>query len=208
MTDTITRNPKQIDKVLSGLYEQAARPQAMAARIRGRIREREEHPTRHGFGGTVEELREELAGYEEKLSELQAKAAPFEAIYTAKPWARYFLVIGYDGHVHRGMYCSTCFRTTAFQWLVDLADESMDAMVEKYGEKACTVCFPDAPTSPKWAAAVERDKAAAAAEAEKFCPQKFQQMKSWSVRWVKCALCGNTVSVTSTGRLRKHKKAA
>jgi hypothetical protein len=61
-------------------------------------------------------------------------------------WSRYFLVTNTGGHVHRGMNCSTCFQTTEYAWLVDLADCDEAAMVAEYGEMACTVCFPDAPT--------------------------------------------------------------
>lgn len=60
-------------------------------------------------------------------------------------WSRYFLVNNSNGHVHRGQDCSTCYPTTQYLWLIDLADCDEEAMVAEYGELACTVCFPNAP---------------------------------------------------------------
>lgn len=66
------------------------------------------------------------------------------AEYARRPWTRAFLVT--DGHVHRSMNCSTCFPTTEFTWLVDLADHDEAEIVALAGERACTVCYPSAPT--------------------------------------------------------------
>ena len=48
------------------------------------------------------------------------------------------------------MDCTTCFPTTQYGWLVNLADCDEDAMIEEWGEMACTVCFPTAPTNPNY----------------------------------------------------------
>lgn len=89
-------------------------------------------------------------------------------IYAEAPWNRYFLVTNSNGHVHRGMGCSTCFPTTEYAWLVELADCDEAAMIEEFGEKACTVCFPDAPANPKFHAPGRRDREAQTArDAEK-----------------------------------------
>lgn len=74
------------------------------------------------------------------------EARPYHLEYAQRPWNRYFLVTNTNGHVHRGMNCGTCFQTTEYAWLVDLADCDEAAMVAEYGEMACTVCFPAAPT--------------------------------------------------------------
>lgn len=74
-------------------------------------------------------------------------AAPYEAEFRARGgWLRYFLVTNSNGHVHREMNCTTCFSTTQYAWLIDLADCNEAEMVEEWGERACTVCFPAAPT--------------------------------------------------------------
>jgi hypothetical protein len=87
-----------------------------------------------------------LVEAEEALEALEAQVRPFEVEYTRRPWNRYFLVQNVGGHIHRGMNCSTCFDDTRYSWMVDLADCDEAEMVAKYGEMACTVCFPAAPS--------------------------------------------------------------
>jgi hypothetical protein len=76
--------------------------------------------------------------------------AELERVWAQYRWNRYFLVTNANGHVHRGMNCSTCFATTQYRWLVELADCDEAEMIADYGEKACTVCFPDAPANPQF----------------------------------------------------------
>ena len=80
-------------------------------------------------------------------------------------WNRYFLVKNSNGHVHRGTSCSTCFPDTQYGWLVNLADCDEDAMIEEWGELACTVCFPSAPTNPLYNRPSRRDREAQEARA-------------------------------------------
>ncbi len=94
------------------------------------------------------------AGFETQAEKQEAIAAaarkearPFHNEYANRGrWNRYFLATNANGHVHRGMNCGTCYQTTEYAWLVDLADCDEAAMVAEYGEMACAVCFPDAPT--------------------------------------------------------------
>lgn len=81
-----------------------------------------------------------------KLQTVRGEAEPFEDEYRRRPWKRYFLVTNGNGHVHRERHCSTCFPTTEFAWLPELSGCDEAAMVEDFGEKACSVCFPDAPS--------------------------------------------------------------
>lgn len=73
-------------------------------------------------------------------------------------WPRAFLVTNSGGHVHKSMHCSTCFapgydasgnlrRGTEFHWLTEHSGKSEDEIVDLAGERACTVCFKDAPVS-------------------------------------------------------------
>ncbi len=88
-----------------------------------------------------------IAKAEADLLAARTEAEPYEAEFKARGgWLRYFLVNNSGGHVHRGMGCSTCYPSTQYQWLTDLADCDEAAMVAEYGEMACTVCFPAAPT--------------------------------------------------------------
>lgn len=71
--------------------------------------------------------------------------APLHAEYMRRGgWTRGFLVT--DGHLHRSMNCSTCFPTTQFAWLPEVSGKDEIEIVEMAGERACTVCYPAAPT--------------------------------------------------------------
>lgn len=63
-------------------------------------------------------------------------------------WSRAYLVT--DGHVHSSMNCSSCNRgefPTRFSWMIDYSGKSMAEIVEAAGERACTLCYPDAPVA-------------------------------------------------------------
>lgn len=123
------------------------------------------------------------ARYESEITELQAglvaiesEITPLQAEFARRGgWNRYFLVTNAGGHVHRGMDCSTCFSTTEYAWLPELSGCDEAVMIEEFGEKACTVCFPGAPANPSFhgpgrrdaAAKAERDAERAAKQAEK-----------------------------------------
>lgn len=81
-----------------------------------------------------------------------AQRAPRAAVeagcaeYTkAGGWTRYYLVANAGGHVHTSRACSTCRPTTEFAWLTEYSGHTAEELVELAGERACTVCFPDAP---------------------------------------------------------------
>jgi hypothetical protein len=63
-------------------------------------------------------------------------------------WTRAYLVT--DGHVHRSMHCSTCNNgesPTRFFWMIDYSGKTEDEIIEAAGERACTICYPDAPVA-------------------------------------------------------------
>lgn len=65
-------------------------------------------------------------------------------------WSRAYLVT--DGHVHSSMNCSSCNRgefPTRFSWMIDYSGKDMAEIVEAAGERACTICYPDAPVARK-----------------------------------------------------------
>lgn len=68
-----------------------------------------------------------------------------EARYTG--WSRFFLVQNTGGHIHSSMNCSTCYPTTQFGWLVELAGLTEAEAVAEYGEILCSVCYPSAPVA-------------------------------------------------------------
>jgi hypothetical protein len=148
--------PIEIDTALSEIWERARR----------------HYSTAWGLRGTAAAAKN--CGFEEKAA-LKLKAAekedakgravlveaePYEAEYKARGrWNRYFLVVSSDGHVHRERNCSTCFRSTEYAWLIELADHDEGDLVLQYGERACTVCFPNAPALKGWGQYKARERA-------------------------------------------------
>lgn len=67
-------------------------------------------------------------------------------------WTRYFLVRGANGHVHSTTTCQTCnrnYQRTDFAWLTQYSGMPQEEFVQLAGERACTVCFPDAPVEKR-----------------------------------------------------------
>lgn len=63
-------------------------------------------------------------------------------------WSRAYLVT--DGHVHSSQGCSSCNRgefPTRFAWMIDYSGKSHAEIIEAAGERACTICYPDAPVA-------------------------------------------------------------
>lgn len=63
--------------------------------------------------------------------------------YASRRWTRAYLVTG--GHLHSSTACSSCYPTTRFFFLPEFSGATEAEIVEAAGERACTVCFPDAP---------------------------------------------------------------
>lgn len=155
-----TATPVQIDSELARIY---AEQHKIAGWIASDLRTLE----RPNLTGRDRERAEtHVASLRVVEANLRAEARPLHAEYASRPWSRYFLVANTNGHVHRGMDCTTCFPTTEYGWLVDLADCDEEAMVEEWGERACTVCFPNAPTLPAYSRPARVDREAAEAKAQ------------------------------------------
>ena len=93
-----------------------------------------------------------VAHYEKQIEILKQKLVPIKKrqrelneIYSQDPWTRAYLVVSSDGHVHKDMYCSTCFPQTRYAWLVQYSSDDEQTIVEDAGQDACTVCYPSAP---------------------------------------------------------------
>ncbi|MBC9703607.1 MAG: hypothetical protein H9W81_01025 [Enterococcus sp.] len=136
--------------------------------------------------------RERKALNEEKIASLKERIKETSAIVTETSaqinacdkefqrrggWTRFWIVTNTNGHIHTSLSCSTCFPSTRYAWLPDLAGSKNEHIVELAGESACTVCFPDAPVDTRYRpsqieeparkAAREEREAKAAAKAEK-----------------------------------------
>lgn len=115
-------------------------------------------------------------------------------------WSRFFLVSG--GHIHSSTGCHTLYPTTEIAWLPDLSGESEADAVAAHGALLCTICFPSAPV--EWTDGRKADD-------DLYCVGQRPVPGSYNPRryspYGECVECGQTVSVTKTGKVRKHKKS-
>jgi len=135
------------------------------------------------------------------MTEVAALRESIEAAHTMWEdhgrWSRFFLVTG--GHIHSSTHCHTLRFTTRLGWLPELSGETEKDAVDAHGALLCTVCFPSAPV--EWTNGSTEDD-------DKFCAggrptdADFRRRSPYGT----CPTCGQTVSVTSTGKARKHKK--
>jgi hypothetical protein len=183
-----TATPAEIDAVLAELWYRTDTVKghlASSRKYQAQDQKQRDQQAAAGHETTrldreLAERDERIATYEADIAELQAQALPYETEYARRGgWQRYFIVKNGNGHIHRGMHCTTCYPTTMYGWLVELADCDEEAMVLQYGEKACTVCFPNAPTLPAWGEAIRRTAAEKEAlRAEKLATRRARLVKA------------------------------
>jgi hypothetical protein len=147
--------------------------------------------------------------------------------YDRRPWARYWLVVSSDGHIHRSCHCSTCNKgknRTRFALAAYLSGKPVEEAVADLGPALCSVCFPDAPVESKEQArissrlaltlaeegceAFQKARQEAAAKAALRCPGSGQQGVPGSHRaFHSCPACGESQRATPGGKFRPHKPA-
>jgi hypothetical protein len=93
----------------------------------------------------VEHYEKQIEILKQKLVPIKKRQKELNEIYEQDPWTRAYLVVSSDGHVHKDMYCSTCFPQTRYAWLVQYSNDDEKTIVEDAGQDACTVCYPSAP---------------------------------------------------------------
>jgi len=172
-TDLTTQTPVEIDTELARIWAKIDQATSALAREKNMLKKTWGFGRKQGqpvlVGSEREQAEQQVITYTNRLAELKAEAQPFQDEFSRRGgWNRYFLVTNTNGHVHRGMNCSTCFFDTQYRWLIDLADCVEADMIEEWGERACTVCFPSAPVDPNYnrPARVDREaREARAAEA-------------------------------------------
>lgn len=104
------------------------------------------------------------------INELRKEIKKLDGVYDAMGgWERYIIVPG--GHIHNYV-CSTLYATTQRVEAYMHSAEDVESLIEKAGDRACTVCFPDAPvdkpsTLPQYVKEREQRKAEAKAREEK-----------------------------------------
>ena len=155
----------------------------------------------------IPEYEAEIVEAEAALAWCRAVIEAGEEVYRERgTWKRYYLVVSSIGHVHRERHCPSCYYSTEYAWLTELSDCVESEMIEAWGEKACTVCFPEAPVHPAWLRSVAEREAEEAKKAETRCPGSGRYISgSYGRRYQTCEVCTQAVSVTSTGKFRAHK---
>jgi hypothetical protein len=181
-TDLSTQTPVEIDTVLAANYtEQIKVLNRLGSEVK-HLDSLKRQLLKHDLAWIRKDIDETAADIERLRDErlaLIVEAAPYEFEHQSRGWNRYYLVTNANGHVHRELNCTTCFSTTEYSWLVDLADCDENAMIEEWGERACTVCFPSAPVNPFYNRPARIDREAREArEAEKAAKQAAKNEKA------------------------------
>lgn len=142
-------HPKAIDTELARLYGEGGKWSSYIGSITQHHARDQASDRQHGREPREMDASTQatLERYRAKLAEVEAEAAPLDGEFVRRGmWSRYFKVTNGNGHVHKSMHCSTCFPTTEFAWLYELAGKNEHEMVQAHGESACSVCFPSAPS--------------------------------------------------------------
>lgn len=91
-----------------------------------------------------------VAAESEKLDAIQNEMNTYNDEFDARGgWSRFFLVTNTGGHVHSSTSCSTCSSDTQFGWLTEHSGKDEAEIIDAAGDRACTVCFPDAPVADR-----------------------------------------------------------
>jgi hypothetical protein len=157
----------------------------------------------------VAAIQEDLAKCEDALQEVHETERHFHEEWDRRDgWQRVFLVLNHDGHYHHTRACPTTYPTTRWGWVPTLSDKTEDEVIAEVGCMACTVCWPNAPRHPKFLQMEGQRAAEQKAKDEALCEGSGQQ--ATNVRWTVspyggCPVCRRGVSVTKTGKARKHK---
>lgn len=138
-----------------------------------------------------------------KAEAIEAEAAPLRDAAKAldaelyEGWQRFFLV----QHIHSSPWCSSFRPTTRVAWLPNVSGLTEAEAVAEHGATLCTICFPSAPahlTTP------QADPNVCTGTRDREQPSRTGY---YSGNWATCT-CGSRVTLTSTGKLRKHKPGA
>jgi hypothetical protein len=136
--------PVEVDTLLAPLYLDQYTLTYKIANTKASIAKYAQHLGRRPlFDDYADRLQVELDTTEVKLAIVNAKIAPLDVEYSLRSWTRAFIVPG--GHVHRSMYCSTCYPSTQFCWMPSYSGADEAKIVLDAGDRACTVCYPSAP---------------------------------------------------------------
>lgn len=92
---------------------------------------------------TTEEI-DEIARYQARQEKIMEKVRALESVYDIYNWNRAWIVPA--GHVHKNYHCHTLFHDTTRFLCPEVSGMTEDEIVAKAGERACTICYPSAPS--------------------------------------------------------------
>jgi hypothetical protein len=184
----------------------------------------------------TDKAREEYATRLEEHEKAKSDVQEIEAHYSKAPWSRYWLVTSSDGHIHRSRCCHTCNKgrsATAFALAASLSGSDDKDAVAALGPALCSACFPEAPVDSReqfrikarLAKILERDGIeefhAEVAKAKQKALKNQAEKCSRSGTFLdvspsphgyygyhRCPECGWSGKLTSTGKIRPHKRQA
>lgn len=102
----------------------------------------------HLSNAEVARLESQRAGLNEEWESLFVHREELDVAYYKRRWTRAWLVTSSDGHIHSTPFCGTFKARTTCTLLPQVSGWTTEQIVDAAGEKACTVCFPDAPAKP------------------------------------------------------------
>lgn len=154
-TQITEMSPAEIDTVLAELWGREAALRSQAQQLRDTAARQVQDAGRASsalyqarWTAQADKNYERAAELIAEAERVAAEAAPWHSEFTRRGgWTRAFLVVSSDGgHVHKNMNCSTCRITTGFHWVVRLSGAAEAEIVAAAGVRACTMCWPSAPT--------------------------------------------------------------
>lgn len=144
---------------------------------------------------------ERIEAANQAIAQITADAAPFAQAArdfdreNYEGWQRFFLV----EHIHSSQHCSSFRPTTKVGWLPNLSGLTEAEAVTEHGAILCTICFPSAPT--EWTMG-KVDPNVCTGQRDYNKPSRQGYVTG---NWGTCSECGQAVTLTSAGNLRKHK---
>lgn len=143
------------------------------------------------------------------VTETEEASEPLEAEHDKRRWSRFFLVTSSNGHIHSSMHCSTCNPRTTYGWYPEFSGQTMAEAIAAWDERGsaevlCTTCFPDAPS-----ARTEKpvDDSLCPGSGTMDYPRETARRGYASGNYGICRHCDTAITISSLGRMRKHKKA-
>jgi hypothetical protein len=90
---------------------------------------------------------QQIEEYIRQIGGIRSLLNPLQRVFDRRGgWSRFYVVTNVNGHIHSSRECGTCFPTTQYAWITALSGSTEQELVAQYGEAACTICFPSAPT--------------------------------------------------------------